>query len=92
MLIEQPPYIFRLFYSESIWRLQGREKCVYLTFDDGPRPEVTPWVLEFLDKYGIKATFFCVGDNVVSNHAIYDDILRLGPRAGNHTTYHSKAL
>ena len=92
MLIEQPPYIFRLFYSESIWRLQGREKCVYLTFDDGPIPEVTPWVLDLLDKYGIKATFFCVGDNVVRNHDIYEDILRRGHRTGNHTMNHIKAF
>ena len=92
MLIEQPPYIFRLFYSESSWRLQGREKCVYLTFDDGPIPEVTPWVLDLLDKYGIKATFFCVCDNVVRNHDIYEDILRRGNRTGNHTMNHIKPL
>ena len=67
MFIEQPPFIYRLFFPKAIWKkpIEG-QKTVYLTFDDGPIPEITPWVLNLLDKYDIKATFFCVGDNVES--------------------------
>ena len=63
MFIEQPPWFYRVLFPGVIWRIPAKEKCVYLTFDDGPIPEVTPWVLDILDKYGVKATFFCVGDN-----------------------------
>ena len=67
-------------------------KCVYLTFDDGPIPEVTPWVLDFLDKQGIKATFFCVGDNVRKYPSIYQDVLSRGHKTGNHTFNHLQGL
>lgn len=92
MFIEQPPYLYRMFFSESFWRIQGQDKkAVYLTFDDGPIPEVTPWVLDLLDHYGIKATFFCVGDNVARNPEIFQDILNRGHRVGNHTMNHIQA-
>ena len=64
MLIEQPPLLLRWLYPSALWRMDKKVKAVYLTFDDGPIPEVTPWVLDVLDRYGIKATFFLVGDNV----------------------------
>ena len=64
MFIEQPPQFIRLLYPKAFWRMDKKKRAVYLTFDDGPIPEVTPWVLDLLDKYGIKATFFMVGDNV----------------------------
>ena len=64
MLIEQVPEFLRLLYPHAEWRGDTSRKVVYLTFDDGPIPGVTPWVLDLLDKYGIKATFFLVGDNV----------------------------
>ena len=64
MFIEQPPLILRWLYPRAFWRMDKNEKAVYLTFDDGPIPEITPWVLDLLDKYNIKATFFLVGDNV----------------------------
>lgn len=65
MWIEQPPLFYRLLFPEALWRIKRRgRKVVYLTFDDGPIPEETPWVLDLLDKHGIKATFFMVGDNV----------------------------
>lgn len=58
MLIEQPPFIYRLLFPEAIWRIKRRgRKMVFLTFDDGPIPEETPWVLDTLDRYGVKATF-----------------------------------
>ena len=56
MFIEQPPLIYRLLFPEAVWRLKKRRKrTVYLTFDDGPVPEVTPWVLDTLDRYGDRA-------------------------------------
>ena len=65
MWIEQPPLLYRLLFPEAIWRVKKRKrKVAYITFDDGPIPEVTPWVLDTLDRYGVKATFFFVGDNV----------------------------
>lgn len=63
-------------------------KVVYLTFDDGPIPEVTPWVLDLLDSYGIKATFFLVGDNVRRNPQLFEEIKKRGHSYGNHTMHH----
>ena len=67
MFIEQPPEFVRKLYPGAIWRMDPNEKAVYLTFDDGPIPEVTPWVLELLDKHNIKGTFFMVGHRI-GNH------------------------
>jgi peptidoglycan/xylan/chitin deacetylase (PgdA/CDA1 family) len=59
MIIEQPPRLFRAFFPCTTWRIKKeKEKTVYLTFDDGPIPEVTEWVLDTLDRYNVKATFF----------------------------------
>lgn len=93
MLIEQPPRIYRALYPRTIWRLplEG-QKVVYLTFDDGPIPQITPWVLDLLDKYGIKATFFCVGDNVCKHPEVYADVLNRGHRVGNHTFNHLQGI
>ncbi|MDR2622843.1 MAG: polysaccharide deacetylase family protein [Dysgonamonadaceae bacterium] len=88
MLIESPPAIYRGLYRGSHWRFNTGEKVVYLTFDDGPIPEMTPWVLDLLDKYGIKATFFCVGDNVRKYPEIYQMVQDRGHIVGNHTFHH----
>ena len=64
MFIEQPPEFVRKLYPGAIWRMDPNEKSVYLTFDDGPIPEVTPWVLEREDKHDITATFFMVVENI----------------------------
>ena len=88
MLIERPPIMFRQLFPEALFRVAGKEKCVYLTFDDGPIPQVTPWVLDTLDKYGVKATFFMVGDNVVRYPEIFEDVKRRGHCVGNHTMNH----
>ena len=88
MLIEQPPKILRWLYPGALWRMDPNEKAVYLTFDDGPIPEITPWVLDLLDKYGIKATFFLVGDNVRKHPKEFQMILDRGHRVGNHTFNH----
>jgi peptidoglycan/xylan/chitin deacetylase (PgdA/CDA1 family) len=92
MLIEQPPFLYRMFFPGAHWRLNTDEKVVFLTFDDGPIPEMTPWVLDLLDKYNIKAVFFCVGDNVRKYPEIYQDILNRGHRVGNHTFHHLQGL
>ncbi len=89
MIIEQPPKLYRMLFPKSIWRIKRKnKKMVYLTFDDGPIPDVTPWVLDVLDKYNIKATFFCVGDNVRKHPDIYSDVLKRGHKVGNHTHNH----
>ena len=94
MLIEQPPLLYRLLFPEAIWRLKrkGGSHVVYLTFDDGPIPEVTPWVLDVLDSYGIKATFFMVGDNVRQHPGLLEEVRRRGHSYGNHTMHHLRAM
>lgn len=88
MFIEQPPKILRWIYPRAHWRMDKDVKAVYLTFDDGPIPEITPWVLDLLDKYGIKATFFLVGDNVRKHPEEFRMIKERGHRLGNHTFNH----
>jgi peptidoglycan-N-acetylglucosamine deacetylase len=83
------PYILKdLSTRNCIWRIPGTEKKIYLTFDDGPIPELTPFVLETLTKYNAKATFFCVGDNVRKHPQLLNDILDNGHAVGNHTHNH----
>ena len=77
-----------MLFPECVWRIQKKKKCVYLTFDDGPIPEVTPWVLDTLDRYGVKATFFMVGDNVRRHPELLEEVLRRGHSVGNHTMNH----
>lgn len=87
--IEQPPLLYRILFPEGVWRIKRkRRKVVYLTFDDGPIPEVTPWVLDLLDHYGIKATFFMVGDNVRRHPELLEEIKKRGHSWGNHTMNH----
>lgn len=94
MLIEQPPLLYRLLFPEAIWRIKrkGGARVVYLTFDDGPIPEETPWVLDLLDRYGIKATFFMVGDNVRRHPELYAEVRRRGHNVGNHTMHHLQGM
>ncbi len=82
-----PRFIQRL-YPERIWAFSREEKSIYLTFDDGPIPEVTPWVLDELKKYNAKATFFCIGENVQKHPEIFQRILSEGHSVGNHTFNH----
>lgn len=87
-LMERPPLLYRMLFPETVWRLHFKPRTVYLTFDDGPIPEVTPWVLDTLDHYGVKATFFCVGENVQRNPELFQELLRRGHSVGNHTMNH----
>ncbi|MDR0546949.1 MAG: polysaccharide deacetylase family protein [Dysgonamonadaceae bacterium] len=88
MLIERPPLLYRALFPNAHWRFNTHQKVVYLTFDDGPIPEVTPWVLDLLDKYHIPAAFFCVADNVRKHPEIYQMIKARGHLIGNHTFHH----
>lgn len=92
MLIEQPPKLFRMLYPDALWRMDPQEKAVYLTFDDGPIPRVTPWVLDLLEQYHIKATFFMVGDNVRKHPNEYEMVIAQGHRIGNHTFNHVRGF
>jgi peptidoglycan/xylan/chitin deacetylase (PgdA/CDA1 family) len=92
MFIEQPPLLYRALFPGAMWRIPADGKCVYLTFDDGPVPGITPWVLDTLDRYGIKATFFCVGDNVRKHPDVYRMIINRGHRTGNHTHNHIQGI
>lgn len=93
-LIERPPLLYRLLYPEAIWRIKKRHKpkVAYLTFDDGPIPEVTPWVLDVLDRYDVKATFFMVGDNVARHPELLEEVKRRGHSWGNHTMNHLQGM
>lgn len=82
------PWLFKKIYSKYTWQIETPEPLLYLTFDDGPHPEVTPFVLDELKKYNAKATFFCIGKNVVQFPEIYKRILDEGHRTGNHTFNH----
>ena len=93
MLIEQPPLLYRLLFPEAMWRIKWRRRrVVYLTFDDGPIPEVTPQVLDILDRYGVKATFFMVGDNAARHPDLLAEVRRRGHSVGNHTMHHLQGL
>ena len=84
------PFFLRWYYPKVTFNRTRKEKKVYLTFDDGPIPEITPWVLETLKAYQIKATFFCVGENINRNKSLFDRLLAEGHSLGNHTYNHLK--
>ena len=92
MFIEQPARFLRWIYPHAIWRMDPSVKAVYLTFDDGPIPEATPFVLEVLARYDIKATFFMVGDNVRKHPDVFRQVVAAGHRIGNHTFNHIGGL
>ncbi len=82
------PWWLRKLYPAYVWKMPATEKTVYLTFDDGPHPTITPWVLQELKKYDAKATFFCIGKNVVSHPEVYQQILSEGHATANHSFNH----
>ena len=88
MYFHKTPRLVQLFYPNLIWQIKTSHKDIYLTFDDGPIPDVTTWVLEELNRWQAKATFFLVGENIVEYPEIYDIILADGHAVGNHTHNH----
>ena len=92
MIIEQPAKWLRWLYPNAIWRMNPDERAVYLTFDDGPIPEATPFILKTLEHYGIKVTFFMVGENVKKHPDLFRMIVEAGHRVGNHTFNHLGAF
>jgi peptidoglycan-N-acetylglucosamine deacetylase len=88
MYLVKTPNWLQSYFKDYTWKINTQEKVLYLTFDDGPIPEVTPWVLEQLAKYEAKATFFCVGENVQKYPEIYQSLLKNGHSVGNHTQNH----
>ncbi len=88
MLIHYYGRIFRTIFPFYTWRKHSKEKVLYLTFDDGPIPDVTEYVIDTLKNYGIKATFFCVGDNVRKHPGVFRKLLEDGHQVANHTQNH----
>ena len=82
------PWWLKKLYPECVWQMPGQSKKIYLTFDDGPHPVATPFVLEQLKKYNAKATFFCIGKNIDEYPFLYEEILDDGHMVGNHTYNH----
>lgn len=86
--VAMPKWVQKLF-PDFLYRIEeDKEKVLYLTFDDGPIPKITPWVLEQLAAYDAQATFFCVGANIEKNPSVYQAVLDAGHRVGNHTFNH----
>lgn len=89
LFLTKTPYLLKKFYPKQlVWNKSRAEKVIYLTFDDGPIPIVTPWVIKTLKKYNAKATFFCIGDNIVKHPEIFEQLKADGHAIGNHTFNH----
>ena len=82
-----PRFIQKL-YPHRVWRIESSSNEIFLTFDDGPHPDITPRVLDLLNEYDAKATFFCIGDRVKKYPAIVEQIIAAGHIIGNHTQHH----
>jgi peptidoglycan/xylan/chitin deacetylase (PgdA/CDA1 family) len=86
------PKVIKHIFNHWNWRFDNENKVIYLTFDDGPTPKITDWVLNELNKYKAKATFFCLGKNVVNYPELTTRIVEEGHAVGNHTYNHIKGL
>ncbi len=84
----QTPFVVRLFYPSLLWMVNTANKEIFLTFDDGPHPEITPKVLNILNQFNAKASFFCVGENIFKFPDVFDEIVRQKHLIGNHTYNH----
>ncbi len=87
-MIVKSPYILRKLAPSLVWDIETTKNEIFLTFDDGPNPNITPWVLNCLDSYNAKATFFCVGENVCKYPQTFKSILNGGHSVGNHSYNH----
>jgi peptidoglycan/xylan/chitin deacetylase (PgdA/CDA1 family) len=83
-------WLLRTLFPQCKWKVQTEHKEIFLTFDDGPMPGVTDWVLNILKENQIKGTFFCVGDNIRKNPDLFKEIVKEGHAVGNHTYHHLK--
>ncbi|MFY0484055.1 polysaccharide deacetylase family protein [Flavobacterium sp. PLA-1-15] len=83
-------YLIKKLFSGFVWDLPNKEKKVYLTFDDGPTPEITEWTLKQLKQFDARATFFCIGENIQKNPDIFNKVIQDGHSIGNHTFNHLK--
>ena len=88
MYLVRTPTFVKCLFPNVLWNIESEEKKIFLTFDDGPIPEVTPWVLDQLDQYNAKATFFCVGDNIRKNPEVFKSVVEKGHTVGSHTFNH----
>ena len=84
------PEFVKSLFPNFVWTIPTDRKELYLTFDDGPTPEISEWVLETINNYNAKATFFCIGHNIASNPAIFSSMINQGHAIGNHTFNHLK--
>ena len=89
-MMYRTPFLLPLIYPQLVWRISTPEKKIFLTFDDGPVPGPTEFVLETLGKFNVKATFFCIGDNVKKHPQVFKKVVDGGHRIGNHTFHHLK--
>jgi len=92
MKLFKTPRFFRWIFPNKTWGFSRHVNTVYLTFDDGPDPEITPWILDVLKEYGIQATFFCVGTNAAKHPELVQRISLEGHRIGNHSMRHEKGI
>ncbi|MEO8719549.1 MAG: polysaccharide deacetylase family protein [Ginsengibacter sp.] len=88
LYLKKTPWILKKLYPDRVWKMNTTENILYLTFDDGPHPEITLFVLDQLKKHNAKATFFCIGKNVEKNFSVYEQVLAEGHKTGNHTFRH----
>jgi peptidoglycan-N-acetylglucosamine deacetylase len=88
MYLVKSPFWLKWLYPSLTWNKSRVDKTIYLTFDDGPIPVVTPFVLRTLKKFNAQATFFCIGDNVQKHPEIYQQVVQEGHKVGNHTFNH----
>ena len=90
MYLVKTPWLLKKLYPKLVWDAGNTSRCIYLTFDDGPIPIVTPFVLNILKQYNARATFFCIGDNVRKHPDVFEQVKAEGHAIGNHTYNHLK--
>jgi len=90
MYLVKTPWLLKKLYPQLTWDMKPGGRCIYLTFDDGPIPIVTPYVLNILQQYDAKATFFCIGDNIRKHPDVFEQVKKAGHSVGNHTHNHLK--
>lgn len=88
MYFHKNNFLLKILYPSFLWEKPASDKLLYLSFDDGPIPDITEWVLNQLENYQAKATFFCVGDNIRKYPAVFNAIIQAGHAVGNHTFNH----